>query len=57
MDGLTEVALCKVCNHYIKYQPTDVFVDGDEFFVYCDHCMNVIKVGEEKFINKKRLII
>lgn len=53
MDGLTEIALCKVCNHYVKYQPTDVFVDGDEFFVYCDHCMNVVKVGEEKFVNKK----
>ena len=53
MDGLTEIALCQVCNHYVKYQPTDVFVERDGFFVYCDHCMNAVKVGEDKFVIEK----
>lgn len=47
MDGLTEVALCKICSHYTKYQPTDVFVDGNDFYIYCEHCMNVINVSKK----------
>lgn len=50
MDELTKIAICKVCNYCVKYQPTDVFMIGNEFFVYCDHCMNVVKVSEGKFV-------
>ena len=48
MDGLHEYALCKVCNHYVKYEPTDIFVEGDKFYVYCDHCMNYVEIGKDK---------
>ena len=45
MDGLTNYAICKVCNHTTKYQPTDVFVGEDgKFYVCCEHCMNDIKI-------------
>ena len=45
MDGLTNYAICKVCNHTTKYQPTDVFVGEDgKFYVYCEHCTNDIKI-------------
>lgn len=45
MDGLTNYAICKVCNHTTKYQPTDVYVgEGGHFYVLCEHCMNDIKI-------------
>lgn len=39
--------ICKVCNHETTYFPTDVFIGSDgDFYVYCEHCMNDIKIKE-----------
>lgn len=45
---MENTVLCKVCGHYKYYESTEVFVDGDKFCVYCDHCMNTIEIGDAK---------
>lgn len=48
MDGMTEYAICKVCNRTTHYQPTDVFVgEGGKFYVCCEHCMNDVEIKTE----------
>jgi hypothetical protein len=46
MDGHTEIALCKICNTYVKYQDTDVYIDNDtnDLCIDCTQCMNQIKI-------------
>ena len=47
MDGLNKYALCQVCGKYTSYQPNEIHVGEDgRFFVYCECCMNDIKIEE-----------
>lgn len=45
MEEERHMALCKVCNHYVYYEPTKVFPEGNKFYIYCDHCMNLIELN------------
>lgn len=48
MDGHTEITLCKICNTYVKYQDTDVYIDNDNLCIDCTQCMNQIKIKQKR---------
>lgn len=45
-----EEVICKVCNRVTCYSPSDLHIsDNDGWYVLCEHCMNEIRIENEKF--------
>lgn len=40
---------CKVCNCITHYDNTDVYQGDGYLYIICEHCMNEIRIENEKF--------
>jgi hypothetical protein len=47
-DDKILVAWCNVCNNYTLYNANMLNIDKDNnvCYIYCEHCMNNINIGE-----------